>query len=103
MSQRKLTKLTSLDQLQVGTRLKIVASNEKDCYQCISVKKLIKMWNEHGDGSLLSCGPKDTEILINRKKNYYFSMNAYLKGTSWVKEIYVLSGLDKRLKAVKNA
>ncbi len=51
------------------------------------------------DNSLKLAGPGDTEILINKKKNFYFSMNKYLAGKScWVKEVYVLSGIDRRLK-----
>lgn len=92
--------LERLDQLKIGTKIKIVAKSEK--YSCVtSVKKLIKMWNEHGDGSVY--GKQDTEVLVNRTKNHYFSLNAYLANDSqWVKEVYVLDGVDKRLKAVRN-
>lgn len=92
-----MTKLTSLSQLRVGTKLKIVAKCEKYSHGSISVKKLIKMWSDCGDGSVY--GKQDTEILINRTKNHFFSMNAYLANDSqWVKEVYVLDGIDKRLK-----
>lgn len=86
-----MEKLTSLDQLKVGTKLKIVAESEKYCMGSATVKELIKMWNEHGDGSLPSAGPKDTEILLNKRKNIYFSMNKYLMGKSWVTEAFVLT------------
>lgn len=91
-----MSKLERLDQLRVGTRIKIVAKSERDS-AVTSVKKLIKMWSENGDGSVY--GKQDTEILVNRTKNHYFSMNAYLANDSqWVKEVYVLDGIDKRLK-----
>lgn len=93
-----MKKLISLDQLRVGTRLKIISDQEGHCYGSVSVKKLIKMNGKYGDSSLPSAGPNDTEILLNRKRNYYFSMNKYLMGSSWVKEAYVLDGIDNRLK-----
>lgn len=58
------------------------------------------MWNEHGDGSIY--GKQYTEILLNRTKNSYFSMNAYLANDSWAKEVFVLNGIDKRLVAARN-
>jgi hypothetical protein len=92
-----MEKLISLDQLNIGTKLRIVASSERDCYGSVSVKKIIEM--KRWDGEAWS-EPYDHEILLNRKKNYYFSMNNYLSGKSnWVKEVYVLEGVDKRLKA----
>lgn len=96
-----MTPLTSLSQLKVGTFIKIVAKSDKYSHKSISVKKLIKMKTEHGDGSVY--GKDDTEVLTNRSKNHYFSLNAYLAGESqWVKEVYVLDKpRDARLKAVK--
>lgn len=79
----------------------IIADSNKYSHDSISVKKIIPMrkyctltgeWSE----------PYDYEILINRSKNFYFSMELYFKGESWVKQAYVLNGLDKRLKVVKN-
>lgn len=93
-----MKKLTSSDQLKVGVRLMVIANYEPDGYKAISVKKLIPMSNHHGDSSLPSAGPNDTEILLNKRKNIYFSMNKYLAGTSWIKEIYIVPGIDKRLK-----
>jgi hypothetical protein len=86
---RKPQPLTSLDQLKVGTMLKVVSDDKEYSFDKITVKKLIPMFNEHGDGSLPSAGPGDTEILLDKKKNTYFSMNKFLKKTSWAKEIYV--------------
>jgi len=92
-----MKKLESLDQLKVGTKLRIIAKCEKYSHKSISVKKLIPMKSQYGDGSVY--GENDTEILVNRTKNHFFSMNAYLANDSqWVKEIFVLEGTDKRLK-----
>ena len=93
-----MTPLISLEQLQIGTRLKIVSHFTKYNYGSVSVKKLIDM------SKRTTCpnGKTDTEILINRSKNIYFSFNRYMKGESnWVKEVYVLDGLDKRLRRAK--
>lgn len=94
----KLTPLTSLDQLKVGTRLKIIAKSDSDCYNAVSVKKIIEMKRYNRETDTWSA-PYDYEILINRSRNYYFSMENYLAGKSnWVKEVYILDGIDKRLK-----
>ena len=88
--EKKMEKLTSLEQLQVGTRLKIVGKSSTDSYESISVKKLIPM---EGDD-----GRKWTEVLINKTYNYYFHLENYLAGYSqWVKEVFVLPGTDRRL------
>lgn len=84
-----MERLTSLSQIRVGSRLKIVGRSEKDSYGSISVKKIIK------------CETPDDqwfEILINRTKNYYFHFGMYLAGQSWAKDVFVLDGIDRRLK-----
>lgn len=82
--------LTNLAQLKIGTRLKIVGKNEKDNYSSVSVKNIV----DNGFGP---------EVIIHRYRNYHFNVLLFLNGkSSWVKEVYVLDGLDKRLKAVKN-
>jgi hypothetical protein len=87
-----MVKLQSLDQLKVGTKLKIVGLDASDNYGSISVKKILYYKPLNGDAPW-------TEILINRRKNFYFHFENYLKGESnWVKEVYVLNGVDKRLK-----
>lgn len=89
-----MTALTSINQLKVGSRLKIVGRSEKDSYGSVSVKKLIPC--EGFDGT------RWNEVLINRSRNYYFHLENYLAGKSnWVKEVYVLPGVDKRLKGAK--
>jgi len=81
-----MERLMSLSQLKVGTRLKIVGHSESDNYGSVSVKKIIDCNSWH-------------EILINRRKNYYFHFENYLEGKSnWAKEVYVLPGIDGRLK-----
>jgi hypothetical protein len=86
--------LKSVDQLKVGTRLKIVGKSERDSYGSVSVKILQTVkWDDGAD---------NTEVIINRTKNRYFNLDLYLKGeSSWVKEAYVLDGIDKRLKAAR--
>lgn len=89
----KMTLLTDVNQLRVGTRIKIIA-NREEYSQTTSVKEVIDMKHR----SLCPIGQTDKEIIINIKKNRFFSMNSYLiDKTSWVKEVYVLEGLDKRL------
>lgn len=85
--------LKELRQLSVGTKIKLVAKCEEDSYNEITVKKIIPMKNQHGDNSLLSAGPNDTEILLCKENNVYFSMNKYLKGNSWVNKIYIYEEL----------
>ena len=81
-----MSKLTSLDQIKVGSRLKIVGKSESDSYSSVSVKEVIDCGEWH-------------EILINRSKNYYFHFENYVAGKSqWVNEVYVLDGIDGRLK-----
>jgi hypothetical protein len=82
-------KLTSAHQLERGIKLRIVGRSERDSYGSVSVKKLIEM----------STG--DLEVLINRKRNRYFSLSLYLNGKSWAKEVYVLDGYDRRLKGAE--
>lgn len=40
----------------------------------------------------------DVEIILNVKRNYYFSSSMFLEGKSWVKEIYFTDKKDKRIK-----
>lgn len=86
-----MRKLTSLKQLKVGAKIKIVGRHSGDNYNSTSVKKIISCEKDNGEIW--------HEILINRKKNYYFHFENYLQGKSlWVKEVFVLSGIDRRLK-----
>ena len=86
-----MTPLTSLNQLKIGTRLKIVGKHKSDNYGSVSVKKIIECAGQDGRWW--------TEILINRRRNYYFHFENYLAGKSnWVDKVYVLDGIDRRLK-----
>lgn len=98
----EMSELLSLDQLRVGARLKIISKNGCHDYGSVSIKKIIPM--RHYDRSTQTWSePYDYEILINRTKNYYFSFNNLLADKScWVKKVFILEGLDKRLKATKN-
>ena len=75
-------------QIKEGSILKIVGFNERDSYKRISVKKILYMKNRKGKGWI--------EILINKKKNYYFNLDAYLSNDDtwgkWVKELYISKG-----------
>lgn len=63
--------------------LKIVGFSEKNSYKWITVKEVLYMKNSERGW---------VEILINKKKNYYFNLTAYLEGEkmwgNWVKELY---------------
>jgi hypothetical protein len=88
-----MIELTCLSQLKVGTKLKIIGKNDGDSYGSVSVKAILHCTALNGDRD------NWTEILINRKKNYYFHLENYLAGKShWVNKVYILPGIDKRLK-----
>lgn len=53
-----------------------------------SVKKLLDMKNRDGQW---------WEVLIDRKNNKFFNFSMYLNGKSWVKNLYIYGGIDKRL------
>lgn len=90
--------LTSIDQLKLGVKLRIIAKSESDCYGSVSVKEIVEM-RRFDKLSQKWSGVYDYEILINKSKNYYFSFRNYLaKESVWIKEVYVLRGVDKRLK-----
>jgi hypothetical protein len=76
--------VTKENQLKEGTKLKIVGLNPRDSYKWITVKKVLNM--ESCDGK------KWIEILINKRKNYYFNLTAFLNDEptwgGWVKELY---------------
>lgn len=95
MEKLVMVELTSLDQLKIGTRIQIIAKCDKYS-EITSVKNLIPMRQfKNGKWSKVY----DTEILTNRRRNHYFSFSRYIKGKSnWVKKVYVLEGIDKRLK-----
>lgn len=77
--------VTKKSQLKEGSIIKIIGIAEKNSYKRITIKKVLKMKSANGH--------KWTEILINKKKNYYFHLDAYLKNEpamgKWVKELYV--------------
>ena len=77
--------VTQKDQLRDGSIIKIVAFSGRDSYKRITVKKVLEMEGANGR--------KWTEILINKKKNYYFNLDAYLGHEKtwgkWVSELYV--------------
>jgi len=76
--------VTKESQLKKGTTIKIVGLNSEDSYKWITVKEVLYMKNRDGK--------KWIEILINKKKNYYFNLTAHLNDEpmwgGWVKELY---------------
>lgn len=72
-------------QIKNDSVLKIVGFSSKDSYKRITVKKVLNM--EGRDGR------EWVEILINKKKNYFFNLSAYLGKEKtwgkWVSELYV--------------
>lgn len=68
-------KLTDLSQIEVGTCLKIIGKSKTDCYKSIKIKEIL-------------VNIEDTEIIINKEKNYYFNFRMYMEGKSWASEIY---------------
>lgn len=77
--------VTHKEQIKKGSILKIVGISRKDSYNRISVKEVLRMEN--------GAGKKWIEILINRRKNYYFNLDAYLEDTpmygKWVHDLYI--------------
>ena len=77
-----MNELKYLNQIKVGSKLKILGICKDDDYISISVKKIIK------------CENKDRtwhEVIIDKTKNYYFDFERYLEGKSrWVSMIYVI-------------
>ena len=64
-----------MDQLFKGAKLKIIGKAQKNSYESISVKLIIK---------------DKSEVIMNKSKNYYFNVDVFLSGKSWVKECYLL-------------
>ena len=90
----KWTPVTKEEQLKQGMKIKIVAFNkERDSYKFITIKKVLYMKNRKREW---------IEILINKKKNYYFNLTAYLNKEDtwgkWVKELYFQEPLTKEIK-----
>lgn len=70
--------------LQPGNKIRIIT--KRDEVQDHVIVKMIPM-QLFKDGVMLPI--EDIEILLDKKKNTYFSYSMYLKGESWVKEIKI--------------
>lgn len=59
-----------------------------------SIKSFIPMQYHNGVefGDVL-----DVEVLLDKSRNHFFSIDSFLKGDSWVKKIYFTGDKDKRL------
>jgi len=69
-------KVTKLDDIAKGDLLLL-----NDGKETIAVKAVIVKVSEY-DG---------TEIIYDKKKNYYFNLGMYLEGQSRIKDLYVVS------------
>jgi hypothetical protein len=72
-----MDKLSAEGQIKVGDRLKITGKNSRNSHKSIKVKEVVD--NGYGE-----------EIIINKKKNYYFMTRLYLDGASWCKSVEFL-------------
>lgn len=81
-----MKRLESIEQIKVGSFLKIEGKTDKNSYKRISVKIIKKC--EDLSGNIWY------EVIINKTKNRYFNFDMYLSGKSWAKNIFLLDGLD---------
>jgi len=65
--------ITGEGQLKVGDKIAIIGKSDRDTQE-ITVKDVLTI-----DGN--------EEIIINRKKNYYFITKLLVEGRSWAKEV----------------
>jgi hypothetical protein len=75
------------DQLQPKTKIRVIKRTGE--IEDFVIKKMIIMQCYHEE----HCKPDeiyDIEILLNKKKNIYFSYTMYLHDMSWVKDIEIL-------------
>ena len=72
--------------LQPNTHIRI--KKESGESQDFIVRRMIPMQLER-DGAMGEIA--DIEILLDKSKNIYFSYKMYLSGTSWAREIEILS------------
>ena len=68
--------VTSEGQIKVGDKLQITGKNPRDT-QTVTAKEIIKV-----NGN--------KEVIINKKKNYYFITKMLVSGISWAKEVRIV-------------
>lgn len=75
--------VTKVSQVKKGTKLKIIGKNPRDSYKWITAKEILRMENSQR---------KWIEVLVNKKKNYYFNLTAWVYDQpmwgGWIKELY---------------
>ena len=71
-----MIKVTSEGQIKKGNKLKITGKSSRDD-QTVTVKQIVT-----SDGN--------EEIIINKKKNYYFITNLLITGKSWASKVEIL-------------
>lgn len=83
--------VTRDSELKEGMTLKIVGKSERDSYKRITIKKVLLMKDSEREW---------VEILINKKKNYFFNLTAYLYNEplafGWVKELYYKANQEQQ-------
>lgn len=76
-----MTPLTNHSQIKEGVELKIVGKNKsRDSYDSVFIEEVIR---DHNGLAV--------EVIINKKKNYYFLAKSYFEGRSWAKSIHVIN------------
>ena len=69
-------------------KVKILITDKNGVRKRATIRRMIIMQRYSQDvGSW--CIVEDVEILLNKKRNIYFSYMAYLRGESWVKDIVI--------------
>lgn len=74
-----MKELTKEGQLKVGGKIKIVGKNKnRDSYESVIIKDIV----DNGFGE---------EVIINKRKNFYFMTLSYLDGSSWCEKVFELN------------
>ena len=80
-----MIELKSSNDIDFNSYVKIESDSPKYCYEKVRIEKIIPMVNIKSQSTI----PYDYEYVFDKKKNHYFSLNAYLEGRSWVKKCWV--------------
>ena len=77
MESREIPALTGFGQIKEGDRLHVTFDGKRVKYKAKEV---------------LNPGTIHEEIIVNKKRNYYFITSMALNGTSWAKDVRVEPG-----------
>lgn len=64
--------------------------------QIYSIKNIVPMHQYEADGKFSR--PNDVEIILDKKNNTFFSIDWFLTGKSWVKEIKILDSFEAKFR-----